>query len=52
MSNPWFIIVAFLQNATIEYSSKSVSFCVLMFLHDNSKSNETRNMKLEYTVVY
>ena len=33
-----FIIVAFLQNATIEYSSESV--CV--FLTDNSKRNQSR----------
>ena len=26
------VMVAFLQNATIEYSSKSVSFCVCVFI--------------------
>ena len=33
------IIVAFLQNATIDYSSVSVCVCfrVCVFLHDNSK---------------
>ena len=51
-------IVAFLQNTTIEYSLESVCvcvflcFCVSVFLHDNSKSNQSKNMKLEYIVVY
>ena len=44
------VIVAFLQNAAIEYLSESVCVCVCvcfyvsMFLHDNSKSNQSRNM--------
>ena len=52
------IIVAFLQNATIEYSSESVCvsmflcFRVSVFLHDNSKSNQSMNMKFEYIVIY
>ena len=29
-----------------------VCVCVSMFLHDNSKSNRSRNMKLDYVVVY
>ena len=29
-----------------------VSVCVCVFLHDKSKSNQSRNMKLEYFVVY
>ena len=45
-----------MQNATIEYSSESVCVCVCLcvsvFLHDNSKSNQSRNMKLEHIVVY
>ena len=47
-------IVEFLQNATIEYSSESVCECVCLcvFLHDNSKSNQSRNMEFEYVVVY
>ena len=44
------IIVAFFENATIEYSSESV--CVCVCLHDNSKRNRSRNMKFEYIVVY
>ena len=44
------IIVAFLENATIEYSLESV--CVCVFLHDNSKRSRSRNTKLEYIVVY
>ena len=45
-----FIIVEFLPN--IEYSSESVCMCVCsVFLHDNSKSNRSSNMKLEYIVV-
>ena len=47
-----FIMVAFLQNATIEYSQESVCVCVCVFLHDYSKSNRSRNMKLEYIAVY
>ena len=47
------IIVAFLQNATIEYSSESVCvsvfrvscFCISVFLRDNSKSNQSMNTK-------
>ena len=48
------IIVAFLENATIGYSSESlcVCVCVCVFLHDNSKRNRSRNTKLEYIVVY
>ena len=29
-----------------------VSACLCVFLHDNSKSNPSRNMKFEYVVVY
>ena len=29
-----------------------VSVCVCVFLHDTSKSNRSRNMKLEYIEVY
>ena len=49
-----FIIVAFLENATIGYSLESVcvSVCVCVFLHDNSKRNRSRNTKSEYIVVY
>ena len=48
------IIVAFFENATIEYSSESlcVSMFVRVFLHDNPRRNQSRNMKLEYIVVY
>ena len=45
-----FIIVAFLENATIGYSLESL--CVCVFLHDNSKRNRSRNTKSEYIVVY
>ena len=49
-------IVAFLENATIGYSLESlcvcVFVCVCVFLHDNSKRNQSRNTKLEYIVVY
>ena len=46
----YLILVAFLQNESIEYSLESVCVCfrVSVFLHDYSKSN----MKLEYIVVY
>ena len=51
-----FIIVAFLENATIGYSLESVGvfpcLCVWEFLHDNSKRNRSRKTKLEYIVVY
>ena len=55
-----FIIVAFLENATIGYSLESLCVCVCMcvrfyvcvFLHDNSKRNRSRNTKSEYVVVY
>ena len=55
-----FIIVAFLENATIGYSLESLCVCVCVcvcvfvcvFLHDNSKRNRSRNTKLEYIVVY
>ena len=46
--NLFLVIVVFIQNAAIEYSSESL--CV--FLRDNSKSNQSRNMKLEHIVVY
>ena len=52
-----FIIVAFFENTTIEYSSKSVCLCarvcvcLCVCLHDNSKRKRSRNMKLEYIVV-
>ena len=29
-----------------------VCACLCMFLHDNSKSNPSRNMKFDYVVVY
>ena len=29
-----------------------VCVCLCVFLHDNSKSNPSRNMKFEYVVVY
>ena len=45
-----FIIVAFLENATIGYLLESL--CVCVFLHDNSKRIRSRNTKLEYIVVY
>ena len=56
----FFIIVAFLENATIGYSLESlcvcvsvfVCVCVGVFLHDNSKRNRSRNTKSEYIVVY
>ena len=54
----FFIIVAFLANATIGYSLESVCLCVCVcvcvcvFLHDNSKRNRSRNTKLEYIVEY
>ena len=49
-----FIIVAFLENATIGYSLESlcVCVCVCVFLHDNSKRNQSRNTKSEHIVVY
>ena len=51
-----FIIVAFLENATIGYSLESlcvcVCVCVCVFLHNNSKRNRSRNTKSEYIVVY
>ena len=54
MCTIYIIIVAFLQNATIEYSSEAVCMCmcvcVSVFLHDNSKSYRSSNMKLEYVV--
>ena len=39
---------------TIGYSLESLCVCVsvCVFLHDNSKRNRSRNMKLEYIVVY
>ena len=42
------------KNATIDYSLESlcVSVFVCVFLHDNSKGNRSRNMKLEYIVAY
>ena len=50
----------FLQDATItlEYSSASVCVwmgirvCLFVFLHNYSRSNRSRNMELEYVVVY
>ena len=42
----------------MEYSSESVCVlmhpcvCVCVCLHDNSKSNQSRNLKFEYVVVY
>ena len=48
----FFIIVAFLENATIGYSLECVCVCVCVFLHDNSKRNRSRNTKLEYIAVY
>ena len=62
LSEQHLIIVAFFENATIEYSLESlcefcvfcvcVSVCVCVFLHDNSKRNRSRNTKSEYIVVY
>ena len=60
--NLFLVIVALLQNATIEYSLESfyasVCVCVCMcvflrvcFLHDNLKRNQSRNMKFKYVVV-
>ena len=56
------VIVAFLENATIEYSSVCVCLClclclcvcvcVCVFLLNNTKRNRSRRMKLEYIVVY
>ena len=43
-------IVAFLENATIGYSLESL--CVCVFLHDNSKRNQSRNTKLEHILEY
>ena len=45
------VIVTFLQNATIVYSSESVCIRVVFFLHNTSKSNRSRNMQFEYNVV-
>ena len=47
-------MVVFFENATIENSLESLCVCVrvCVFLHDNSKRNPSRNMKLEYIVVY
>ena len=50
--NLFLVIVAFLENTTIGYSLESLSVCVCVFLHDNSKRNRSRNTKLEYIVVY
>ena len=58
-----FIIVAFLENATIEYSLESLCVCVCVcvcvcfcvcecVLHVNSKRNRSWNTKLEYIVLY
>ena len=57
------VIVGFLQNTTIEYSSESVCVCWCIHvcvcvcvcgvcLHDNSKRNQSRNLKFENIVVY
>ena len=44
---------AFFENATIEYSLESVCVCVqVCVLVCFSKRNRSRNMKLEYIVVY
>ena len=54
MYNLAFFIV--FGNATIEYSSEAlgvcIRVCVRVCLHDNSKRNRSRNMKLEYILVY
>ena len=49
-----FIIVVYLENATIGYSLESLCVCVsvCVFLHDNSERNRSRNTKSEYIVVY
>ena len=39
-----------LSTATIEYSSLSV--CLSVCVHDNSKKNGSIDLKLEHTVVY
>ena len=43
-----------MKPATIEYSSPSVclSVCLLVCVHDNSKSNGSIDLKLEHIVVY
>ena len=43
-----------LSAATIEYSSPSVCLCVCLsvFVHDNSKNNDSIHLKLEHIVVY
>ena len=46
------IIVAFLENATIECSLECVCMGGGVFLHDNSKRYRFRNKKLECDVVY
>ena len=63
--NLFLVIVAFLQNTTIEYSleylcvcvhawhvSASMCVCVCVFLQDNSKNSSCRSMKFEYTLLY
>ena len=54
----YFTHIAFLENATIEYSPDSVCVCVCVCvgvgvgvcLHDNSRSNRSKNMKFEHMV--
>ena len=41
-----------LSTATIEYSSPSVSVCLSVCVHDNSKNNGSIDLKLEHIVIY
>ena len=47
------IIIAFLQNATIEYSSESLCVCPCLCVRVCARSlSRSRNMRLEYIVAY
>ena len=39
-----------LQTVIVSHVMVRLCVCVSVFLHDNSKSNRSRNMKLEYKV--